>query len=524
MDRSIHADRSGRAELAQHFTPAAVARFVWSVANALAAGHGPMAAALDPAAGAGVFLGLAQAAGVAAVGIELDSDLAAQAARTSGARVLVGDALQQGFPEAPDGGFDVVVGNPPFGRLGRFNDDLEAPAWDAYALLGRRPGASARAVRASFPIDQLFLERAVAWVRPGGLVALIMPEGFVANDRHRDARDWTLTQAWLLATVALPASTFSWPGLNARTAAVFLRRRGQPVAGRGASGVDCRGASEPMAPRRRNSPGDAPAALLLRPPLTRRPVLAPYLAAAAAWLADGLEPAAEVGLGQPVAQEELVGQRWDAGWWLRHRSARAWGRGLDRRPLGDFIEHITYGPIVTGIRPVPQEGGIRVVLQADFEVAGLALQPALRVAPGSVFDPPRSRVQRGDLLLPRSGAGSLGRGRMAVYLDDAPANVGCFVDRLRLRGINPFFVWVFLRTEAGQDQILQVINGVGTPNLSFGEIRSLLIPCLPAAEQDAYEGRYRVEVLPLHASGQTALAAARFGCLVTDLEGRLGAA
>jgi hypothetical protein len=523
MGRSAHAGRSGRNELAQHFTPEPVARFVWSVAAGLAARRGPVTTALDPAAGAGVFLGLARAAGVAAVGIELDPALAAPAAQSSGARLLVGDALRQRFPMVPDAGFEVVVGNPPFGRLGRFSGDLGAPVWDTYALLAPLSGRSARAARASFPIDQLFLERAVGWVCPGGIVALVMPEGFVANDRHRRARDWALTRAWVVATVSLPAHAFSWPGLNARTTVVFLRRRAEPNAAPGTWGGDRGGASAPADAPRRRPWGDDPPALLLRPPLTRRPALAPYLAAAAGWLLRDLHPAAEAALAQAVAQEQLVGQRWDAGWWLRQRSARTWGPGLDRRPLGDFIEHLTYGPIVTGTRPVPQEGGIRVVLQADFEVAGLALQPALRVAPGSVFDPPRSRVQRGDLLLPRSGAGSLGRGRMAVYTDNDPANVGCFVDRLRLRGINPFYVWVFLRTAAGQDQIQQVINGVGTPNLSFGEIRSLLIPCLATAEQDAYEGRYRAEVLPLHASGQAALAAVGFGCLVTDLEGRLRA-
>ncbi len=70
--------------------------------------------------------------------------------------------------------------------------------------------------------------------------------------------------------------------------------------------------------------------------------------------------------------------------------------------------HITYGPIVTGRRPDHVEGGIRVIRQNDFTDTGLKVDDLLRVESGCVYDPPRSRVRKGDLLLPRSGAGFAG--------------------------------------------------------------------------------------------------------------------
>jgi hypothetical protein len=60
----------------------------------------------------------------------------------------------------------------------------------------------------------------------------------------------------------------------------------------------------------------------------------------------------------------------------------------------------------------------------------------------------------------------------------AAATVSCFVDRVRLQGYHPVLALVFLRGRYGQAQIQRLINGVGTPNLSFAELRSLLLPRL----------------------------------------------
>jgi hypothetical protein len=222
---------------------------------------------------------------------------------------------------------------------------------------------------------------------------------------------------------------------------------------------------------------------------------------------------------------ELAGRRWDPQYWLADptRSLRRAGHSL--RPLGDFVDHLTYGPIITGRRPTHQSGGIRVIGQVDFCETGLAPTAALRVAPGSDFDPARSRVLPRDLLLPRSGAGSLGQNRLAVYVDEEEANIGCFVDLVRLAGINPFYVWLFLRTGPGWGQIRRVINGVGMPNISFAEIRSLQVPLVDGEEQEVWEGRYSREVLPHHrrrekSNAEAQRAAARFRVLLQDLTER----
>ena len=108
-----------------------------------------------------------------------------------------------------------------------------------------------------------------------------------------------------------------------------------------------------------------------------------------------------------------------------------------------------------------------------------------------------------------------------------PANVGCFVDLVRLSGVNPFYVWFYFRSTPGWSQIRSLLNGVGTPNINFSEIRALQLPVIPDEEQSRLQSRYVDEVLPLHKRGEGSTAARnqafiKFQEVVGDLERFLG--
>jgi len=194
---------------------------------------------------------------------------------------------------------------------------------------------------------------------------------------------------------------------------------------------------------------------------------------------------------------------------------------LPLRPLGEFIEHVTYGAIVTGRPPETDPEGLPVLRQGNLRVSGVDPTGAVRVAPGSPWAPPRCMLRRGDLLLARSGAGSLAKNRLAVYHDRAPALVDCFVDLVRLRGIGSDYVAAFLRTRFGWAQIHRLINGVGPANLSFGEIRSLLVAEASDALQQQVSERYATQVSPLHRARRFDAANSAVRELVQDLEDAL---
>ena len=80
---------------------------------------------------------------------------------------------------------------------------------------------------ASTSIEVMFTERFVRLAKPGGLIAIIVPESIVASDRIGPFRIWLMGRMDLLATVGLPQKVFKGVGANAKTTIVYARRRAQ---------------------------------------------------------------------------------------------------------------------------------------------------------------------------------------------------------------------------------------------------------------------------------------------------------
>lgn len=499
----------GDPALAQFFTPPPVAEFIWKGVRILGGCRlSNRARVIDPAAGTGVFLEAISKEGKIPprqiFGIEIDPSLRCFREQFPPEMPFFeGDGLLGEFPGVVPDRFDAVVGNPPFGRLGDIAPQVvEQIGWDRSTIWHPEGGAERQGERMrkleGCPIELLFLERAFHLVKPGGLVAFILPDGFFANLRLQSARDRVREWAQVLGVVALPEGVFRRPGLNARVTIAFLRRRNEGKRGE--------------------------TALLMRPARGKKKELTRYMEDVLQVFAGKRQICQKEGVdGLRLPEGRLSGSRWDVGFWRGRELVRSLGRRFSMAPLGDFIRHLTYGPIITGGRPRPVEEGIRVIRQGDFAETGLRGEGVLRVEAGSAYDPPRSRVQRGDLLLPRSGAGALGRNRMAVYTAEEPANIGCFVDLVRLAEINPYYAWFFFKAGPGWRQIRELINGVGTPNINFAEIRGLRIALPPMRDQMHLERRYIREILPLHGrEGEDAAlqreGERRFRNIVEDLE------
>lgn len=165
-----------RLELGQWFTPREVADLALALAIPSTLRRDPGWRVLDPACGEGIFLARARAAGVPATGlfgVEVDPAAAAAArAALPGVEIAQGDLFDV-EPEA--GGFDAVVGNPPYVRQERIPprqkdrvrrrlaaDWPDLPAIEIERLVGR--GDLAVAV----------LARALRLCRPGGRIAMVI--------------------------------------------------------------------------------------------------------------------------------------------------------------------------------------------------------------------------------------------------------------------------------------------------------------------------------------------------------------
>ncbi len=459
---------------AQHFTPVCAADLMYDVIQELYGSLGTPRV-IDPACGEGILLRRAIERGIArperVCGIERDPALARRELSRSGLRVAIADAVSGLHCTGGEPGFDLVVANPPYGTGAAGLRDLSEPearyvasVFDLWAVRdcpatggrGSTPRVRPERLR-SYPAEVLFLELAVALARPGGHVAILLPEGVVANARYRRVREWLRSGLQLDAVIGLPRDTFRRTGAAAKTVLVLLSKT-------------------PPAPGHRVLLGEVEA-----------------------WGAGpdrdrlGLSFSAR----QPQSNPDLV-RRLDPSYW-RPDCDRVLGTCRHPLvPLGDFVTKLTYGPIVTGRKPPNGAEGAAIVNQGQVHFCGVDLTDAPRAPVDSPWICPRAMLKPRDVVLPRSGEGSLRRHKVAVFLGNETACVGSFVDLIRLRGLNPFYLAAFFKSRLGRAQVSRIANGVGVPNISFEEIRSLLIPRLPKQRQAAVEARYCREVLPYH--------------------------
>ena len=111
--------------------------------------------------------------------------------------------------QIPLGSLDLIVGNPPYSLpvtdpaiLGRY--DL-ARVWKRRGETGWIPTDQ---LQKKVPTEVLFMEQALNWLKPGGRMALVVPESLLSNPGTTYARYWLMKHAYLLASISLPGETF----------------------------------------------------------------------------------------------------------------------------------------------------------------------------------------------------------------------------------------------------------------------------------------------------------------------------
>ncbi|MBI2444492.1 MAG: N-6 DNA methylase [Candidatus Magasanikbacteria bacterium] len=76
----------------------------------------------------------------------------------------------------------------------------------------------------SFPIEILFLERFIQLAKPGGWIAIIIPDGILTNSNSHYVREFVSEKARVEAIVSLPRDAFKNVGTSAKTSILFLQK------------------------------------------------------------------------------------------------------------------------------------------------------------------------------------------------------------------------------------------------------------------------------------------------------------
>lgn len=109
--------------------------------------------------------------------------------------------------------FDKIFTNPPFGSI------IQGEVGN---IISRFKIASGRK---TLPLEYLGIERCIQFLKPEGILAIVLPDGLLTNLDAQFAREWILDNAEILAVVSLPIEAFGQYGTFTKTSIIILKKK-----------------------------------------------------------------------------------------------------------------------------------------------------------------------------------------------------------------------------------------------------------------------------------------------------------
>ena len=118
--------------------------------------------------------------------------------------------------------FDILMANPPFA-----GDIKQSDMLSPYELARKKTGKLEHAVGR----DLLFIERNLDFLKPGGRMAVVLPQGRFNNSSDQRVREFIMQRCRILAVVGLHPNTFK-PHTGTKTSVLFVQKwNDDPAAG-----------------------------------------------------------------------------------------------------------------------------------------------------------------------------------------------------------------------------------------------------------------------------------------------------
>jgi len=115
------------------------------------------------------------------------------------------------------GEFDIVVTNPPFGTKAVIDNPDILARYELTTFKTRSP-------RTKLPPERLFIERCLDFLKPGGLLGIVLPDSILSSPGLTWLREWILKKTYVIASVDLPVETFE-PHTGTQTSILILRKK-----------------------------------------------------------------------------------------------------------------------------------------------------------------------------------------------------------------------------------------------------------------------------------------------------------
>ena len=424
--------------------------------------------------------------------------------------------------------FDVLMANPPFA-----GDIKETRIINHYDLAKKANGKWETKVGR----DILFIERNLDFLKPGGRMAIVLPQGRFNNSSDKNIRDFIAERCRILAVVGLHGNTFK-PHTGTKTSVLLVQKWNDDskvgalcprqddynifFATMQKSGKDNSG--EKMYVKNSDGSGDFllddHGHLIVDHDLFNHegktqdgiaeafiefakkenfsffklsPSLAPFDAVKYQKLMDGLE-AVELKLSDVLEDNELL--RFDSEYFKIEYLSKL--RNIKKLPYLK-IEEFAY--VTDGIHESIQfdESSLINLISAKspkeniFDLSGNEY-----ISPEQHYKNPRTTLQKGDVII--STVGTIGN---CAVVDETilPANSDRHVGIVRLKkDIKPYFLSTFIICKYGKFQTLRESTGNVQLNLFIYKIKSLKIPLLLNKFQERIEELVKLALIYLNKS------------------------
>jgi type I restriction enzyme M protein len=399
-------------------------------------------------------------------GLEFNPDIARSAELRllleggSGSEIRQLDTLAASASELPMA--DVILTNPPFGSKGKVESQTILGKYDLghkWVPDGPRWRRTASLLQGQTP-EVLFVERSIAQLKPGGRMAMVVPDGLLHNSTLAYVRWWIREKCELLGVVSLPSETFVPYGTGIKTSVLFVRRKPTAVAPSvfmtrvNNVGYDVKGKSQA------GSEVDEAIAFSRGVILGRTTPFAGGVALKARDVRDRLD----VEHYDP-SDRQLV-------------AALAAG---DARPLSEIAEIVRVRD-----RFRRNGGAIDYVAISDVDTRLLAIVSKQRLDAHDAPSRATYRLAHGDVITAVSGA-STGSPKHAVAIVEAEdAGAICsngFAVLRSVREVHPYYLAAFMRSAIFQRQVRRLMTGHAIPAISLEDLGRVLVPVPSLADQ-----------------------------------------
>lgn len=123
--------------------------------------------------------------------------------------------------------FDFIITNPPFGSSIKKS---EKSYLKNYFLGKKQPdwldskGSTRVLARNNQSTEVLFIEQCYNFLRPGGYIAMVVPDGILTNSSMQYVRDAVEEWFRIVAVVSMPQTAFSATGAGVKSSVIFLKK------------------------------------------------------------------------------------------------------------------------------------------------------------------------------------------------------------------------------------------------------------------------------------------------------------